>query len=362
MELGSRCGCGQDVETRWVTVPRGSAVSRSTITGSVAATTASVTAQRRAWRGEISLGRTPRLGGTTPPVAAPAHRPTPLLSEPARSVLFRQRPLLPELRRERWDGACVAVLDRNRRRWRGIRHSPRPKASRSPARRLLELAAVAGAVATALAIYEQRILSELAATPDPDAGGDFTSQRAELAGSSRPMAAGSTSRSADQVVRCSCSMAWGDVGDVRASRFGEASWVQELDRPAVVSQQPEGVRGVAAAVLARAVERGLRSGVERVPRIRGWSVGVGDHPAHDSWQDEQLPDPGGVPAAPTPPTRSTQSQSLPSGAPPRRLRRGRGRRSRRDPTADRDPRAFSSARGHAPRTRKPSVRATCACR
>jgi pimeloyl-ACP methyl ester carboxylesterase len=41
-------------------------------------------------------------------------------------------------------------------------------------RRLAELAALAGTVAAVMAIYEQRILSELAATPDPDAGCDFT--------------------------------------------------------------------------------------------------------------------------------------------------------------------------------------------
>jgi Transposase, Mutator family len=61
---------------------------------------------------------------------------------------------------------------------------------------------------------------------------------------------------------------------------GERMRVHPGDLAAVGTEDPEGHRGAAVAVPARAVLWRLRARPRPVPGIGGWAVGGGDHPAH----------------------------------------------------------------------------------
>src|SRR4029450_1432100 len=76
-------------------------------------------------------------------------------------------------------------------------------------------------------------------------------------------------------------------------RHRRAGAVPERDPAPLVSAQPEGGRGAAAAVPAWAVEPGLRARAGAVLRRRGWPVRVGGDPADRPVAGQA----GGVPAA-----------------------------------------------------------------
>src|SRR3954453_3376042 len=80
------------------------------------------------------------------------------------------------------------------------------------------------------------------------------------------------------------------AGQRQARRPGQrwAAAVPVGDPAAVVSQEPEGGRGVAAAVPARPVDRGLRARAGAVPRLGRGAVRGGDHPTGRA-VDRRLP-------------------------------------------------------------------------